>query len=86
MLRLVVLLRTDVSEELGASIIMVTIFGELGTTLAITSNRSPLRSSQILVSMITETTHSSEAPVVTRRHIPEDGILHSHRRKNLNFT
>jgi hypothetical protein len=31
MLRRVALVRTDVSEELGASIIMVTRIGELGT-------------------------------------------------------
>jgi hypothetical protein len=31
--------RTDVSEELGASIIRMTRIGELGTTLAVTSNR-----------------------------------------------
>jgi hypothetical protein len=31
--------RTDVSEELGASFIRVTRIGELGTTLAATSNR-----------------------------------------------
>jgi hypothetical protein len=34
----VALVRTDVSEELGASIIRVTRIGELGTTLAVTSN------------------------------------------------
>jgi hypothetical protein len=34
MLRRVTLLRTDVSEELSASIIRVTRIGELGTTLA----------------------------------------------------
>jgi hypothetical protein len=34
----VALVRTDVSEELSASIIRVTRIGELGTTLAITSN------------------------------------------------
>jgi hypothetical protein len=38
-LRLVALVRTDVSEELSASFIRVTRFGELGTTLAVTSNR-----------------------------------------------
>jgi hypothetical protein len=38
MLRRVALVRTDVSEELSASIIRVTRIGELGTTLAITSN------------------------------------------------
>jgi hypothetical protein len=41
MLRHMALVRTDVSEERGAYIIMVTI-GELGTTLAITSNRRTL--------------------------------------------
>jgi hypothetical protein len=38
MLRRVVLLRTDVSQELSASTIRVTIIGELETTLAVTSN------------------------------------------------
>jgi hypothetical protein len=38
MLRLVALVRTDVSAELSASIIRVTRIGELGTTLAVTSN------------------------------------------------
>jgi hypothetical protein len=37
MLRRVALVRTDVSEELTASLIMVTRIGELGTTLAVTS-------------------------------------------------
>jgi hypothetical protein len=39
MLRRVAVVRTDVSEELSASIIRVTRIGELGTTLAVTSNR-----------------------------------------------
>jgi hypothetical protein len=39
MLRHVTLVRTDVSEELVASFMSVTGFGELGTTLAVTSNR-----------------------------------------------
>jgi hypothetical protein len=38
MLRPVALLRTDVSEEHSASIIRVTRIGEVGTTLAVTSN------------------------------------------------
>jgi hypothetical protein len=42
MLRHVSLVRTDVSEELLASFIRVTI-GELGTTLAVTSYRRTLR-------------------------------------------
>jgi hypothetical protein len=36
-LRRVALVRTDVSEELSASIIRVTRIGELGTALAVTS-------------------------------------------------
>jgi hypothetical protein len=39
MLRRVALLRTDDFEELSASFIRVTRIGELGTTLAVTSNR-----------------------------------------------
>jgi hypothetical protein len=42
MLGRVVLVRTDVSEELSASIIRVTRLGELGTTLGVTSNRRTL--------------------------------------------
>jgi hypothetical protein len=43
MLRRVALVRTDVSEELGASFIRVTRIGELGTALAVTSNKRTLR-------------------------------------------
>jgi hypothetical protein len=39
MLRLVVLVRIDVSEERSVSFIRVTRIGKLGTTLAVTSNR-----------------------------------------------
>jgi hypothetical protein len=40
MLRSVALVRTDALEELSASFINVTRIGELGTTLAVTSNRA----------------------------------------------
>jgi hypothetical protein len=43
MLRRVALVSTDVSEELSASFIRVTRIGELGTMLAVTSNRRTLR-------------------------------------------
>jgi hypothetical protein len=43
MLRRVALLRIDVPEERSTSIIRVTTIGELGTMLAVTSNRSKLR-------------------------------------------
>jgi hypothetical protein len=46
MLRRVALVRTDVTEELSASFISVTRIGELGTTLAVTSNRRGLRASK----------------------------------------
>jgi hypothetical protein len=38
MLRRVALVRTEILEELSTSIIRVTRIGELGTTLAVTSN------------------------------------------------
>jgi hypothetical protein len=43
MLRLVALVRTDLSEELSASTIRVTRICELGTSLALTSHRRTLR-------------------------------------------
>jgi hypothetical protein len=42
MLRRVALVRTNVSDELSASFIRLTRIGELGTTLAATSNRRTL--------------------------------------------
>jgi hypothetical protein len=45
MLRRMALVRTDVSEELSACLIRVTKIGELGITLAVTSNRRTQRAS-----------------------------------------
>jgi hypothetical protein len=47
MLHHVALVRTDVSEELSASFIRVTRTDELGTMLAVNSNRRMLRRSDI---------------------------------------
>jgi hypothetical protein len=49
MLRRVALARTDVSEELNDSFIRVTRIGELGTTLAVTSNLRTLRRNSFLL-------------------------------------
>jgi hypothetical protein len=44
MLRRVALVRTDVSEELSASIVRVTRISELGTTSGLTRNRQTVAS------------------------------------------
>jgi hypothetical protein len=47
MLCRVALVRTDVSEEISASLIRVTKIGELETALAVTSNRRTLRRNSV---------------------------------------
>jgi hypothetical protein len=73
MLRRLALVRTDVSEELSASFIRMTRIGELGTTLAVTSDvrrlivtASVVPSSPILVTLMKEALNSFETSVLTR--------------------
>jgi hypothetical protein len=71
----------------------MTRIGELGTTIAVTSNRNTLLvraydvpSSPIHVVLMLEVIRLSATSILTRatlRNIPEDTILHSHRRVNL---
>jgi hypothetical protein len=82
MLRRVALVRTDVSEELCASFIRVTRIGEIGTALAVTSNRRSVRRLLLMKEALSffETSVLTRA---TRRNIPEDTILHGYRCENL---
>jgi hypothetical protein len=100
MLRNVVLVRTDVSEERVSSIFRVERISELGKTLIVSATETHYEETGVfqllvnanifLISLIlsavkTEAIRSSETLVVIRPttpHIPEDGILHSHRREN----
>jgi hypothetical protein len=80
MLRRVALVRTDVQEEFNASNIRLTRIGELGTTLAVTSNHlvclhsgrrlrvtaNVVPSSPILVTLMKEALSSSETSVLIR--------------------
>jgi hypothetical protein len=65
----VALVRTDVSKELSASFIKVTRIGELGTMLAVTSNRRTLRSVRRLLVTHTHTPPFHNTAVVDEEEI-----------------
>jgi hypothetical protein len=82
---------------MAATIIRVNSMSELGRTLSVISNfyllsvlqlsvTAEFPSLLILSTLMMEATHFSETSVLTRatrRHIPEDGNLHSHSHENL---
>jgi hypothetical protein len=82
MLRRVPLVRTDVSKECSASIIIRSIRRSVLRKL---DTANVVLSSSILVTLMMEALLSFETSILTRatrRNIPEGGIFHSHRREN----
>jgi hypothetical protein len=71
MLCRVALVRTDMSEEFSASFIRVTRIGELGTTVAVTSKRRPLRGNAKYLVFL----HSVCQLLVTATVVPSSPIL-----------
>jgi predicted hotdog family 3-hydroxylacyl-ACP dehydratase len=79
LLRHVALVRTDVSKEISALVFLRSV-----RRLLVTASVVP--SSPILVTLMKEAIRSSGNVVFykgRKAHIPEDGILHGHRRENL---
>jgi hypothetical protein len=77
----VALVRNDDSDKRIVSIIKAKRIKEIGTTL----NADVVSGSLIQFTLMMETLRFSETSYptrATRRHIPGDGILHSHRREN----
>jgi hypothetical protein len=71
MLRRVAHVKSDVSEEPGASLIRVKRIGELGTTQTATSNRRTLRRNRILPSGNYVCSIYSFVIYLTRQHIKQ---------------
>jgi hypothetical protein len=82
-LRRLVVIRTDVSEERSASHSHIVFLLSVRLLLV---NANVVPTSPTLITRMTKALCSSEISVLrraTRRNIPEDGILHSRRRENL---
>jgi hypothetical protein len=75
MLRRVALVRTDISEELSTSNIRVTRIDELGTTLAVTSNRHTLRMLLVTANVVFVFLCNVRRLLVTANIVPSSPIL-----------
>jgi hypothetical protein len=76
----VALVRSDISEELIALVFLRTVL-----QLRVIANIAPRPPILFTLMMEIRSSETSVLTRATRRHIPENGVLRSHRRENLKW-